>query len=187
MDDRKRGRLRLFLAVEVPHRQRLSVEAASEPLRLELHGARWTAPELWHVTLRFFGEVPEDRLAEVQEVILRAVTGTGKVESQLTDIGAFPSLNRARVLWVGIADPAHALADLAVRVEVGWPDGRSRPLHAHLTLARFNHPVRLRAAVEKFRPFDLDRSPFSIEKATLYRSHLGRGGPRYEPLAEFPL
>lgn len=163
------------------------MELATEPLRSEIHGARWTARKLWHVTLKFFGEVPEDRLPEVQEVILRAVKGTGKVESYLTDIGAFPNLNRARVLWVGIADPAHALQDLAARVEAGWPDGRYRPLHAHLTLARFNHPGRVRATVDKFRPFDFDRSPFSIDKATLYRSHLGRGGPLYEPLQEFSL
>jgi 2'-5' RNA ligase len=142
---------------------------------------------MWHVTLKFFGEVPQDRVQQVREVILRAVEGTGKVETSLTDIGAFPNLNRARVLWVGIADPADALRNLAKRVESGWPDSSSRPLHPHLTLARFNHPARVRTLVDKFRPFDFDRSPFSIEKAILYRSHLGGGGPRYEPLTEFSL
>jgi 2'-5' RNA ligase len=187
VDDGKRGGLRLFLAVEVPKRQKRSVEQAIAPLRAEIGNARWTAHQMWHVTLKFFGEVAEDRLEAVQEVISQAVIGTEVIESQLTDIGAFPNLRRARVLWVGMTDPTDALRALAGRVEAGWPDARPRALHPHITLARFNHPARVANVVDKFRPLDLDRTPFAIEKTILYRSHLGSGGPRYEALAEFSL
>jgi RNA 2',3'-cyclic 3'-phosphodiesterase len=185
--DRKRDRLRLFLAVDVPARQKASVEQAIGPLRPELPGARWVAPEGWHVTLKFFGEVPKERLAEVREKISDAVMNIGAVESQLTDFGAFPNLRRARVLWVGIADPVHVLGDLASRVEAGWPDANPRPLHLHLTLARFNKPARVEWAVDGSPAVNLDRATFLIEKATLFQSHLGRAGARYESLAEFPL
>lgn len=186
VDDGERGGLRLFLAVEVPKRQKRSVEQSIAPLRAEITNARWTVHQMWHVTLKFFGEVPEGRLEKVQEVISQAVIGTEVIESQLTDIGAFPNLRRARVLWVGITDPSDALRALAGRVEAGWPDAKPRPLHPHVTLARFNHPARVANVIDKFRPLNLDRSPFAIEKAILYRSHLGAGGPRYEALAEFP-
>lgn len=163
-----------------------SVEQAVGPLRVNLPGARWTAPESWHVTLKFFGEVADPRLEGLKASIADAVTGTGAVESRLTQFGAFPSTRRARVLWVGIEDPMRTLGDLAVRVEAIWPDRNFRPLHPHLTLARLKQPAPVTELIEAAADFPLNQQPFLVERAILFRSHLSRSGARYEALDYFP-
>jgi RNA 2',3'-cyclic 3'-phosphodiesterase len=170
----------------VPDGHLKSIESATAPLHAELSQTRWTKPEQWHLTLKFFGQVPEDRLPELIEAIDRATRGTGPIESALEDLGAFPSVRRARVLWVGLGDPEEKLRSLAERIgsECGYPP--EERFKAHLTLARFKVPQPVGKLIDEHRPLDWDRSPFVIDKATLVHSVLGRAGARYEPVAEFP-
>jgi RNA 2',3'-cyclic 3'-phosphodiesterase len=171
----------------VPERHRDSVEAAVAPLKAVIPAARWTARSTWHVTLKFFGEVPEDRLASLREGIGRALDGEVAAGSSLLDIGAFPSMARARVLWAGIEDSEQRLARIAERIgaECGAPE--DRPLHPHLTLARMKVPAAIGPVVDRFRPFVLEREPFVIDRVKLFRSHTERSGSRYEALAEWKL
>lgn len=171
----------------MPERQQASVEAAVAPLKAVLPGARWTARSTWHVTLKFFGEVPEERLPELCEGVGRALADERTLGSSLLDIGAFPSMARARVLWAGIEDSRLRLAGIAERIgaECGFPE--DRPLHPHLTLARMKVPAAIGPAVDRFRPFALEREPFLVDKVTLFRSHTERTGSRYEVLAEWEL
>lgn len=173
--------------MDVPERRRNSIEAAVAPLKAVLPGARWTSTTTWHVTLKFFGEVAEGHLARLKEGIGRAVAGEPAAESRLTEIGAFPSMAKARVLWVGIEDAGLHLAGLADRIgtECGLSD--DRPLHPHLTLARMKVPAAIAQAVDRFRPFALEEEPFVIARATLYRSFPERSGSRYEVLDTWAL
>ena len=172
------------------------------PLKAVLPGARWTVRSTWHVTLKFFGEVPEDRLDSLREGVVRALVGEKAVGSSLLEIGAFPSMARARVLWAGIEDSQLRLARMAERIgaECGIPE--DRPLHPHLTLARMKVPAAIGQVVDRFRPFALEREPFVIDKVTLFRSHqpvekshqpvekkgyTERTGSRYEVIAEWEL
>lgn len=175
------------MAVDVPATQKESVEAAIAPLKAVVPGARWTPAANWHVTLKFFGEVAEDRLPAVRDGISRALAGAGPVQSKLLGVGAFPSMSRARVLWVGIDDPGRVLAGWAeaIGLESGMPE--DRPLHPHLTLARMKVPAGIGGVVDRFRPFNLDRSPFLLDKVNLFRSYTDRSGSRYESLAEWDL
>lgn len=180
--------------MDVPERHRNSIEAAVAPLKAVLPGARWTSPATWHVTLKFFGEVAEGHLDRLKEGIGRAVAGEPAVESRLTEIGSFPSMAKARVLWVGIEDAGSHLAELAERIgtEIGLSD--DRPLHPHLTLARMKVPAAIAPAVDRFRPYPLEEESFVVDRVTLFRSHQPvrkghtvRSGARYEVLDTWAL
>jgi 2'-5' RNA ligase len=179
-------RLRLFAAVEIPAGHRASIERAIASLKSELPALKWTRPESWHMTLKFFGEVAEADVSELAGAIARAARGCGKVESQLEDIGAFPSPRRARVLWVGLADPQWRLKALAraIEEETGYP--KEERFTPHLTLARLKEPQRIGDVIDRHRPFEWDSSPFLIDRAVLLRSVLGRPGARYERVEQFP-
>jgi RNA 2',3'-cyclic 3'-phosphodiesterase len=179
--------LRLFIAVDVPEQHKASVQAAVAPLKAVLPGARWTDRAAWHVTLKFFGEVPDDRLAALKEAVERALEGERPVESRLTDVGAFPSMAKARVLWAGIDDPDFSLARMAERIGTESGFGEDRPLHPHLTLARMKVPVAIGPAVDRFRPYVLETGSFVVDRVTLFQSFTERSGPRYEALQEWEL
>ncbi|CAN5856074.1 RNA 2',3'-cyclic phosphodiesterase [soil metagenome] len=162
------------------------MEAAVAPLKAVLPGVRWTSRATWHVTLKFFGEVPEDRLGALKEAVARALEGERSAESRLTDVGAFPAMSKARVLWVGIEDPAGSLARMAGRIGTEAGVGEDdRPLHPHLTLARMKVPVAIGPAVDRFRPYALETGIFVIDRVRLLQSFTERSGSRYEALEEW--
>lgn len=175
------------MAVDVPEAQKMSVETAIAPLKEHLPGARWTSTQTWHVTLKFFGEVAEDRLPVLIEGVDAALARAEPVRSRLLDVGAFPGMRRARVLWVGIDDADRSLARWAARIGVECEMQDDRPLHPHLTLARLKTPASIGSVVDRFRPFQLDETPFRIDRVTLFRSYPGRSGSRYEVLQEWAL
>lgn len=178
--------LRLFLAFDVPDEHRRSVERAIEPLRGAVPGARWTSPESWHVTLKFLGSTPEERLPDVTSIAAGAAAASSATSSALTGLGAFPGARRARVLWVGLVDHG-VLGSLAADLEAGFVGAgfpsEDRPWWPHLTVARLKvpGPVDLAGAGE------VDATPFPVEEIVLFRSHLKPSGAVYEPLARFRL
>ena len=182
-------KLRLFVAVSLPPTHLEHVQREIAPFREKLKNARWTAPENQHVTLKFLGSTPSDRLHEVERVCEIVSAGKSPAQLSLTSTGAFPSRNRVRVLWVGLDDPASLLPELAADLDRGFePLGfaaESRSFTAHLTLCRFRIPVPLKGGLPEVDTSTLE--PFEIDRIQLFRSHLSPKGASYEVLREFPL
>jgi RNA 2',3'-cyclic 3'-phosphodiesterase len=179
--------LRLFLAVDVPETAVLAVAAAIEPWRATFPNARWVPPENWHVTLKFLGATAVDRVPWVEETVGGIVSTHRGVSVDVRGLGAFPSVERARVLWAGVDDAEDGLDALVTDLETGLaPVFRKemRRFHPHLTVARSEPPVRLPAA---YGDTPLVTEPFSIEQVVLYRSRFEGGATTYEPLGSFPL
>ena len=180
--------LRAFLAVDLPPDAIACAERAVEALReVAPAGVRWTDPESLHLTLKFLGEVPEQRLSRL---ISRARAELAPVEPfrvSLAGLGAFPSAREARVLWLGVAQGARELARAARRLDAAASgigvERERRPYRAHLTLGRLRTPVR----VELARASPPEEIAFPVEEVILYESRLGSGGARYVPLARLPL
>lgn len=181
--------LRLFVAIEVPPGHKDAIAGVVEAIRPLAPTARWTSRESWHVTLKFLGATAEDSLDEVSEVVAAATAGAASpATAALGGLGAFPSFRRARVLWVGLDEPAGVLAGLAGALEkalspLGFPE-EGRPWSPHLTVARLKVPAPV--PVEP-GAVAIDARPFEVADAVLFRSHLGRAGAVYEALARFRL
>lgn len=182
-------RVRLFVAVSIPRSHLDWLQDATAELRTRWPKARWTIPDNQHVTLKFLGSTPVDRLEPLARVLSVVATTHSPAEVALGQLGAFPSERRVRVLWAGLEDHAGLLGglatDLGVALEaLGYPQ-EERPFRAHLTLARFREPQRNPDGLP-----DLDPSPlpsFSVASFELFRSHLSPKGARYEVLQSFSL
>lgn len=181
------GKMRLFVAAEIPAAQLLAVQVAIESLKGEISGARWTEPELQHVTLKFLGSIDAAAAPKVAEASASVTAEFRRAEVSLGGFDAFPTRRRARVLWVGLEDPAGVTSRLAARLDgafqhlgVAAEDRRFTP---HVTVARLKPPQDLRSLPE----VAVEADPFDIAQITLFRSHLGRGGARYEVMQRFRL
>jgi 2'-5' RNA ligase len=167
------------------------VEKAIQPLRLKLPDARWIAREQWHLTLKFLGHVDEDRLEEMTKVAAKVAAGTEPIETGLTDIGAFPNVRRARVIWLGIDNPDNKLTLLDDELERRYAKRgfrkESRMYHPHLTVARLRSPQPIGEVVESVDTSLLRDASFKVDEMVLYRSHLSPKGARYEALQRFRL
>jgi len=108
-------------------------------------------------------------------------------ETQIAELGSFPSARRARVLWAGLDDRAGRCAQLALALDHAFArefKPENRAFRPHLTVARSEPPL---AIPKEFAATNVPGRPFVVEGLTLFRSHLQRPAPRYEALASFPL
>lgn len=137
--------MRLFVAVNLPPELRAAIHAAAAPLRADPFPVRWVDPDGIHVTLKFLGEVERERLDDVVATLERACVGAKAFPLEVGGFGAFPSADRARVVWVGCA-PAPPLELMQHGIErafaeLGFPV-EGRPFRPHCTLGRARGEAR---------------------------------------------
>lgn len=172
---------RVFLAIPLPPEIRFAL--AERVAELSIPG-KVSPPENWHVTLRFLDTVDQvtyERFLAGLDPVSETAFPVG-----LHGFGAFPQARKATVFWAGIGKGVSEVARLNEDAEEAALSAgllpEERPFHPHLTLARIRPP----ADVQHLMDQDLDLS-WRCERLVLYRSHLGRGGARYEPLDSIDL
>jgi 2'-5' RNA ligase len=182
---------RLFVAIELPTEVRATLDDLQHNLQRDpaLARLRWVRPEGIHLTLKFLGETPAERLPEIEPTVARAVVGIPPFDLHLGNLGAFGSPRAPRVLWVEVAGDLDSLAKLQSQVEaelgaLGFP-AEARRFSPHLTLAR----VPPERAAEAARPLaeaianrDSVRGAIRAEALALIKSDLQRGGAIYTQL-----
>ncbi len=152
----------------------------------------WPAAANFHLTLRFLGNRVAPGIIENVIFSLRPIAAaTAAMTLRARGAGAFPSLNRPRVIWVGLADEVLAQAAAAkveaVCVRCGL-EPEKRRFAPHLTIGRVRSPARdprMREALEAAAERDFGGS--TVASITVYRSRLSPRGATYEALATLPL
>ena len=134
--------LRAFIAINLPPavKAALGDVAATLAGRVPRGAVRWVRPEQMHLTLRFLGDTPADRLAVLFAALDGLAVDHAPFTLHLTEVGCFPNMRRPRVVWVGLGGAEQALAALvgglaAALSPLGWPP-EGKPFRAHLTLGR---------------------------------------------------
>jgi RNA 2',3'-cyclic 3'-phosphodiesterase len=182
--------MRLFVAIDIPEQVRSALGELMKSLHGACRDARWVRLAGLHVTLKFIGETPPERAAELKSA-LASIATRAPIAMHFRGLGFFPNPRRPRVLWAGV-EAGPDLATLANAVEKALsPAGiqqEDRPYSPHLTLARFKDSARvdaLQVAIEKAGQLE-----FGATTATefhLYQSVLKPGGAEYTRLATFSL
>ncbi len=142
--------MRLFVALELPPEVKEAAARMQDRLKPSGAGVKWVRPEGMHLTLKFLGEVEDERLPGLPGALDRACRGRGALELELAGCGAFPGRGRPRVVWLGVAGQVGELAGLARALEeslarLGFAPEK-RPFKAHLTLGRVRQGGRGRRA-----------------------------------------
>ena len=177
--------LRLFVAVEVPEEVRSALADAVAPIREQFPKARWVPPQNQHVTMKFLGSTYPRLVEWVTETVADVALDQPSFRTRVEGLGAFPNAGRARVLWAGLDDAGEWLERLAASLDETLArefTPEKRGFTPHLTVARFDPPVRLEPLEVRY-----ESEPFEIDRIVLFRSHLRRPAPMYEPLGMYPL
>lgn len=184
----KGPKARLFVAVEVPRDRREALDHSLASFKESHPGLRFTKVENQHVTLKFLGWLAPEQADAARAMCEEIADAQRAGRATLTELGAFPSLRRARVLWAGLTDPDGICAALAealeVRAEEFGVESEGRAFVPHLTLARAKRPRALEGLPQV--PEEAGRS-FEVEEIVLFRSHLSSQGARYEDIRRWPL
>jgi len=180
--------MRLFVALDLSNEVRAAIAQFCETLRAEFPSARWARGEGIHVTMKFIGEVSEERAAQIENA-LGTVNSDSAIEMNFRGAGFFPDERRPRVFWLGI-DSTPNLADIAAQIETRLEplaiSRESREFKPHLTLARISELRGIEKLREVLRKHGaLDFGTVRTNEMHLYRSELGRGGAKYTRIKTF--
>lgn len=145
---------RLFVGVRISVGAANTLGGCAETLARRARDAgidlKWVAPINYHVTLAFLGWTGLDAIGPVRDALEAATAGEGRFSFRASRLGAFPSLDRASVLWAGIeeAAPLSRLAHAVGEAMAGLGFEReTRPFHPHVTIARLRNARAVREVV----------------------------------------
>ena len=176
--------MRLFVAVNLPEDERRAAFAAAAPLRSGAAPVTWVAEPNLHVTMKFLGEVEDERAEPIGAALANAVRTVKPFDLTLGGGGAFPDSGHPRVFWIGVEKhPALELLANDVERAVGafGFEPELKPFHPHVTIGR----AKKDAPVQALRPVaeqlaDLDYSGLlQVDSIDLMESTLGKGGSTY--------
>jgi 2'-5' RNA ligase len=183
--------IRAFVAVRMGEAIEQAVAAFQDSLRRLGADVAWTKPDNFHLTLRFLGtRVAPGPLAAIQIALARMAANIPPFPIEVSGAGAFPSLARPRVIWVGLR--SDGLKDLAGAVESlavasGLP-AETRPYTPHLTIGRVRAPQRVAVLRQPLAGASQQRfGTARIDEVLLYQSLLSPQGANYRVLARFAL
>ena len=196
--------IRAFLAVELSQKLRAELAALQQELMQSIEPEMqrdmrisWVPPAKMHLTIKFLGDMDEQLLDPLLGVVERAIGSQPSVNVPLERLGAFPSPQSPRVLWVGPSEHWERGTEAKRMVEVrgaieeaGESLGflrEAKPFSPHLTLARIKMGERrIGAALAKSGVLDrpLSLGSLAVESVVLMKSELKPAGSVYTRLWE---
>jgi len=181
--------MRLFVAIDLPPEVIANLESLLARLKPTAH-INWSSIENLHITTKFIGEWPEERLAELTAALHTLAPRTA-IPIVVEKLGFFPNPHAPRVFWAGVHG-GDALTQLARETEEALSvlgiTKEQRPYSPHLTLARIKTPGKQPALLQAVAKLpSLDFGSFTADRFFLYRSKTAPTGSVYTQLAGFPL
>ncbi|NNG14835.1 MAG: RNA 2',3'-cyclic phosphodiesterase [Gemmatimonadales bacterium] len=182
--------MRLFAAIPMPETAREALLDVLARLKQTGWPVRWVGEGNLHLTVKFYGDVPDEDVARLGEELAAAVRGTPVLPMQLTGVNAFPALRRPRVIWAAVDAPP-ALELMQHRVEQaaaasGFPP-EGKAFRPHITLGRLKSSASLpRAAAEMLEQMVLNVA-FEASRVVLFESRLSRQGAQHTALETLDL
>ncbi len=183
--------MRLFTGLDLPPEVAGRLADLLERLRPAARIA-WSPPGNLHITTKFIGEWPEERLEELRAALAGVAAGSeaNPIPVHVGGLGFYPNPRAPRVFWCGVEAPG--LAELAAQTDAATArlgvKSEKRAYSAHLTLARIREQTDLTTLhqwVADLGTAEMGR--FEARGFFLYRSQLRPTGSLYTKLAEFPL
>ncbi|MGQ0570434.1 MAG: RNA 2',3'-cyclic phosphodiesterase [Armatimonadota bacterium] len=175
---------RTFISVELSEENRRQTAGLQEQMRAGGARLRWVRPPNLHFTLRFLGEIPAAQVARAVIATKEALRTSPPFSVTIAGLGAFPSLERPQVIWVGTGEGAEALERLAGDLNSALARERFPPdprrFRPHLTLGRTRDDRQwgdLVRVLQRFRDVPIGTQPVAV--VTVMESRLSVNGPVY--------
>lgn len=187
--------MRLFIAIDIGEKIRTALGDLQQQLagiaNIRKHDVKWVNPENIHLTLKFLGEVEDEKVVEVCNTVETVAAEHKSFEVDIESVGYFGARS-PRVLWVGTGEGNDNLLGLQKDLErqlalAGWPQ-ETREFSGHLTLCRIKSlkaGVKLAQASRDFKDFKL--GVISADSVSVYQSRLTPSGPIYTLLGNYKL
>ena len=131
--------IRAFIALPLPAIVQKEIGEIQKHLKDSGADVKWDTPEKFHITLKFLGDIDEDAIDLLAAGVTNSIGDIAPIDLAFQTIGAFPTANRPRVIWIGGEENEHVLK-IQRQVErvcesFGFAKDE-RSFHSHVTLGR---------------------------------------------------
>ncbi len=183
--------IRAFITIEIPSEIHAQLDKITQDLQSQTKARtiHWVPGKNIHLTLKFLGEVSSTNLGILTKILTNEAVKHPHFEIDVDGLGAFPSIQRPRVIWIGIEAPPRLITLQkgieAETLRLGYaPD--EREFSPHLTLARISHNAsqdEIRHLSDVLANYQVGSlGTFKVDTVKLFKSDLLPGGTIYTPL-----
>jgi 2'-5' RNA ligase len=188
--------IRAFIAIHIPANIQLELDKISSRIEgmVNSRAIRRVPARNIHLTLKFLGDGSTNQIELLKKLLQSEASRFPTFGISIGGIGAFPTVRRPRVAWIGVEAP-ETLNALQAGIDtetarLGYAS-EDRPFSPHLTLARIapnasNEDVRRAGEVIAGLKIGLV-GIFQANEVHLMRSDLNPGGAVYSSLYAAPL
>ena len=189
--------MRTFISADIPDDAREGLASFLAQLRtIDLEKLRWVQPEAMHLTLKFLGEIDQDKVGPVLAAMKESCDGASPFALSTGGLGCFPNRRSPQVIWLGLEGDMEALGLLQAMLDgellntAGLPL-EVRPFSPHLTLARVRRGASEAERRQIWERVEATPPPepiaWQVSQLTLVHSTLLPQGPQYRTLGSAPL
>lgn len=179
--------MRTFIAIELNNAIKQELAGLQDKFKTAGADVKWVKPENVHLTLKFLGNIDEEKAGKVKSILDNIASKYKKFQISLFKIGCFPRLEHPRVVWVGIDQGCADIEEIAKNLEeelegIGFAKEK-RPFSAHLTLGRVRSPKGRAELVQKIKALEVHSSAsLDVAELVLFKSTLTPTASIYTPL-----
>jgi len=175
--------MRLFIAFELSAEVKRQLREFENQITLDGAKLRWLKEEQLHVTIKFLGEVGDEQLSDVKNVLQPLAREASPFSVTVLGSGVFPARGPVRIIWAGVDDAEERILPLQQIVErecekTGFKR-EERPFRPHITLARVKDDRTRGALRKRVEAAPIEAREQLIDAVTLFQSKLSANGSEY--------
>jgi 2'-5' RNA ligase len=184
-------KFRAFIAGDFDEKTKVKLKQLQDNIKSYLINTKWVKPDYFHITFKFLGDIPKDKISHISGCIKKICEEIQPVEIIIRKAGIFPYRGNPRVLWVGI-DENIDLNFIYRRIQeemnkCGFPFEK-KPFSPHVTLGRFKQKPPTKETLDRaLRDTEGFFLRTVLKTLSFMKSDLTLGGPVYTPIEIFNL
>jgi len=182
--------MRLFVAIDLNEELRAKISEIERAIQETGADVKLVEPENLHITLKFLGEVPEERVREVQDSVSKSIESVGEFKISIEGFGYFGSRNYIRTLWVDVKEGRERILEIMSKLSENLSRIRNekRASSVHLTIGRVKsakNKVPLLNKIEELK--NVKVGELDVKEIKLKSSVLTKKGPIYSDVRAFEI
>ncbi len=178
--------MRAFIAIDLPKDLKNKLHSFQNELKkLDIIEGNWTKE--YHLTLKFLGDITEDKLKEIEKVLAAIADKTKKFELNLQGISGFPSTDYVRVMWLGVGAGDEEALVLHEEIDDSLAKSgfeKEKRYENHITLCRVKK-VSDKGKLKEIFKAKTEFGKFEVSEIKLIKSYLTKKGQVYDVLKTF--
>ncbi|MFC1567071.1 RNA 2',3'-cyclic phosphodiesterase [bacterium] len=175
--------MRAFIAIELSDDLKEKIFKLQNKLRDALDGKiKWVEKENFHLTLKFLGDIKQDKLDELFEKIKKPISKIESFKIELKNIGFFPNKKFAKVIWIGVSEQGKSLTTISSCIEQ-TSEKSDKEFHAHISLGRVKGKIKMGNLNSMNQSLDF----CEVRKVSIIESEITQTGPIYKTYREIKL